>query len=70
MYSPKGTIVGVNVDGSFNQSYPKLTVIQSSAPMTKQIFRLDSTRKFFKHIGVAKDELTWQDVYSFSIPTK
>ena len=69
LYAPKGTIVGLNVDGSFNKSYPKLTVIQSSAPMTKQIFRLKSTRKFFKSIGLSKDEISWDKWYETCIPS-
>lgn len=68
-YTPKGSFKGINVEAKFNQEYPHLTVIQSASPLSKPVFKLKSTKKFFKTLKLEKDDLTWDTWYETCIPS-
>ena len=68
-YSPKTKFVGVNVEGSFNKSYPGMTVVQSSASLSKVLFRQKQTSTFLKSIGLTRKVFEWNRWYEVCIPS-
>ena len=68
-YVPKKPLIGINEEGEFNQEYPNTLVLQAATPLAKPIFKLKSTKKFFKTMGLTKEELAWDKWYEACIPS-